>query len=91
MNMNSNIKRGTSINSSVVLLTDIPTDVLIDLRDAVDNAISKAQNEDCDRLLTDIIAAIDAVRDEGYEVWYNGEPIILDLLGVGTDDDEDDY
>ena len=90
MNMNSNIKCGTSINGGMVL-TDMPIEALVALRDVVDDAISKAQNEDCDRLLTDIVATIDAARDEGYEVWYNGEPIILDLLGVGTDDDENDY
>ena len=84
----NNIKYGSSNNGGMVL-TDMPIDALIALRDAVDDAISKAQNEDCDRLLTDIIAAIDAARDVGYEVWYDGEPIDLGLLGVGIDEDKD--
>jgi hypothetical protein len=88
MNMNSNIKCGTSINGGVVL-TDMPIKALVALRDAVDDAIRNARKDDSDRLLTDIISAIDAANDEGYMVNLNGKPICPDLLTVDYDEDND--
>ena len=87
MNMNSNIKCGTSINGMV--LTDMPIKALVALRDAVDDAIRNARKDDSDRLLTDIISAIDAANDEGYLVNLNGKPICPDLLTVDYDEDND--
>lgn len=88
MNMNSNIKCGTSINGGMVL-TDMPIKTLVALRDAVDDAIRNSRKADSDRLLTDIISAIDAANDEGYMVNLNGKPICPDLLSVDYDEDED--
>ena len=88
MNMNSNIKCGTSINGGVVL-TDMPIKALVALRDAVDDAIRNSRKDDSDRLLTDIISAIDAANDEGYMVNLNGKPICPDLLTVDYDEDND--
>lgn len=88
MNMNSNIKCGTSINGGVVL-TDMPIKALVALRDAVDDAIRNSRKADSDRLLTDIISAIDAANDEGYIVNLNGKPLCPDLLTVDYDEDED--
>jgi len=86
--MNSNIKCGTSINGGMVL-TDMPIKALVALRDAVDDAIRNSRKADSDRLLTDIISAIDAANDEGYMVNLNGKPICPDLLTVDYDEDED--
>lgn len=88
MNMNSNIKCGTSINGGVVL-TDMPIKALVALRDAVDDAIRSSRKDDSDRLLTDIISAIDAANDEGYMVNINGSPLNPDHLTVDYDEDED--
>lgn len=88
MNMNSNIKCGTSINGGVVL-TDMPIKALVALRDAVNDAIRNSRKDDSDRLLTDIISAIDAANDEGYMVNLNGKPICPDLLTVDYDEDND--
>ena len=88
MNMNSNIKCGTSINGGVVL-TDMPIKTLVALRDAVDDAIRNSRKNDSDRLLTDIISSIDAANDEGYMVNLNGKPICPDLLTVDYDEDDD--
>lgn len=88
MNMNSNIKCGTSINGGMVL-TDMPIKTLVALRDAVDDAIRNSRKADSDRLLTDIISAIDAANDEGYMVNLNSKPICPDLLTVDYDEDED--
>lgn len=88
MNMNSNIKCGTSINGGMVL-TDMPIKALVALRDAVDDAIRNSRKADSDRLLTDIISAIDAANDEGYIVNLNGKPICPDLLTVDYDEDQD--
>jgi hypothetical protein len=88
MNMNSNIKYGTSINGGVVL-TDMPIKALVALRDAVDDAIRNSRKNDSDRLLTDIISAIDAANDEGYMVNLNGVPLNPDHLSVDYDEDED--
>lgn len=88
MNMNSNIKYGTSINGGVVL-TDMPIKALVALRDAVDDAIRNSRKGDSDRLLTDIISAIDAANDEGYMVNINGKPLNPDNLSVDYDEDED--
>lgn len=84
----NNIKCGTSINGGMVL-TDMPIKVLIALRDAVDDAIRNSRKDDSDRLLTDIISAIDAANDEGYMVNLNGIPLNPDLLSVDYDEDED--
>jgi len=86
--MNSNIKCGTSINGGMVL-TDMPIKTLVALRDAVDDAIRNSRKADSDRLLTDIISAIDAANEEGYMVNLNGKPICPDLLTVDYDEDED--
>jgi hypothetical protein len=86
--MNSNIKCGTSINGGMVL-TDMPIKTLVALRDAVDDAIHNSRKNDSDRLLTDIISAIDAANDEGYMVNINGHPLNPDLLTVDYDEDED--
>jgi len=86
--MNSNIKCGTSINGGMVL-TDMPIKTLVALRDAVDDAIRNSRKADSDRLLTDIISAIDAANDEGYIVNLNGKPLCPDLLTVDYDEDED--
>lgn len=88
MNMNSNIKRGTSINGGMVL-TDMPIKTLVALRNAVDDAIRNSRKADSDRLLTDIISAIDAANDEGYMVNINGKPLNPDHLSVDYDEDED--
>lgn len=88
MNMNSNIKCGTSINGGMVL-TDMPIKTLVALRDAVDDAIRNSRKADSDRLLTDIISAIDAANDEGYIVNLNGKPLCPDHLTVDYDEDED--
>lgn len=88
MNMNSNIKCGISINGGVVL-TDMPIKTLVALRDAVDDAIRNSRKADSDRLLTDIISAIDAANDEGYMVNINGYPLNPDHLTVDYDEDED--
>ena len=72
MNMNSNIKCGTSINGGVVL-TDMSIETLTALRDAVDDAIQKYWEEEKDKYITDIQSAIDAARDAGYDVFINQE------------------
>ena len=84
----NNIKYGSSNNGDLIL-TDMPIDALIALRDAVDDAIRNSRKDDSDRLLTDIISAIDAANDEGYMVNLNGKPICPDLLTVDYDEDED--
>lgn len=84
----NNIKCGTSINGGVVL-TDMPIKTLVALRDAVDDAIRNSRKADSDRLLTDIISAIDAANDEGYMVNLNGKPICPDFLTVDYDEDND--
>ena len=88
MNMNSNIKCGTYINGGMVL-TDMPIKTLVALREAVDDVIRNSRKDDSDRLLTDIISAIDAANDEGYIVNLNGKPICPDLLTVDYDEDND--
>ena len=96
MNMNSNIKRGTSINGGVVL-TDMPIETLTALRDAVDNAIQKYWEEEKDKYITDIQSAIDAVRDAGYVVFINDrlceDKVNIEICRGSTnyyDDDEDE-
>lgn len=84
----NNIKCGTSINGGMVL-TDMPIKALVALRDAVDDAIRNSRKDDSDRLLTDIISAIDAANDEGYMVNINGRPLNPDHLSVDYDEDED--
>ena len=84
----NNIKCGTSINGGMVL-TDMPIKALVALRDAVDDAIRNSRKDDSDRLLTDIISAIDAANDEGYMVNINGKPLNPDRLSVDYDEDED--
>lgn len=95
MNMNSNIKRGTSINGMV--LTDMPIEVLKAMRDSINDAIRKYQEQEKDKYATDIQAAIDAARDAGYDVfindraWEDYESIELYESDEDEDEDDDDW
>ena len=95
MNMNSNIKCGTSINGGMVL-TDMPIETLKAMRDSIDDAIRKYQEQEKDKYATDIQVAIDAARDAGYDVFINGrawedyESIELYENSEDEDEDEDD-
>lgn len=93
MNMNSNIKCGTSINGGMVL-TDMPIEALKAMRDSIDDAIRKYQKQEKDKYATDILAAIDAARDAGYEIYINGLPYDgeddLELYDGDEDEDEDE-
>lgn len=91
MNMNSNIKCGTSINGGMVL-TDMPIEALKAMRDSIDNAIRKYQEQEKDRYIIDIQSAIDAARDAGYDVFINNELCEdeADIELYCDDEDEDD-
>lgn len=84
----NNIKRGTSISGGMVL-TDMPIEALVALRDAVDDAIRNSSKDNSDRLLTDIISAMDAANVEGYKVSLNSKPINPSHLFVEPDENED--
>ena len=94
MNMNSNIKCGTSINGGMVL-TDMPIEMLKAMRDSIDDAIRKYQEQEKDKYATDIQAAIDAARDAGYDVYINRMPYEdaddIELYEHDDDDDDDDW
>ena len=93
MNMNSNIKCGTSINGGMIL-TDMPIEMLKAMRDSIDDAIRKYQEQEKDKYATDIQAAIDAARDAGYDVYINRMPYEdaddIELYEHDDDDDDDD-
>lgn len=90
MNMNSNIKCGTSINGGVVL-TDMPIDVLKAMRDSIDDAIREYQEQEKDKYATDIQVAIDAARDAGYNVFINGRAWEdYESIELYENDDEDE-
>ena len=94
MNMNSNIKCGTSINGGMVL-TNMPIEALKAMRDSIDDAIRKYQEQEKDKYATDILAAIDAARDAGYDVYINRLPYEdeddIELYEHDDDDDDDDW
>jgi len=90
--MNSNIKCGTSINGGMVL-TDMPIEALKAMRDSIDDAIRNYQEQEKDKYITDIVAAIDAARDAGYDVFINDrawEDYESIELYENDDDDEDE-
>lgn len=92
MNMNSNIKCSTSINGGMVL-TDMPIEMLKAMRDSIDDAIRNYQEQEKDKYITDIVAAIDAARDAGYDVFINNrawEDYESIELYENDDDDEDE-
>lgn len=93
MNMNSNIKCGTSINGGMVL-TDMPIEALKAMRDSIDDAIRQYQKQEKDKYATDILAAIDAARDAGYDVYINRLPYEdeddIELYEHDDGDDDDD-
>lgn len=92
MNMNSNIKCGVSTNGGLVL-TDMPIEALKAMRDSIDDAIRKYQEQEKDKYITDIVAAIDAARDAGYDVFINCMPYEdaddIELYESDKDEDED--
>ena len=92
MNMNSNIKCGTSINGGMVL-TDMPIEALKAMRDSIDDAIHKYQEQEKDKYATDIQAAIDAARDAGYDVYINRlsyeDADGIELYELDGDEDDD--
>lgn len=87
--MKQNIKTGNSTNGMVI--TDMPLDALIALRDAVDDAIQKAREEDCDKYAINIMDAMFEAREAGYRIYdSNGYEIDPDGLIVAYDEDEDE-
>lgn len=65
----NNIKCGISDNGMV--LTDMPIEMLVAMRDSIDEAIRQYHEDEKDKYITDIQAAIDAARDAGYDVFIN--------------------
>ena len=87
--MKQTIKTGNSTNGMVI--TDMPLDALIALRDAVEDAIQKAREEDCDKYAINIMDAMFEAREAGYRIYdSNGYEIDPEGLEVVYDDDEDD-
>lgn len=88
----NNIKCGISNNGMV--LTDMPIEMLKAMRDSIDEAIKQYQDDEKDKYITDIQAAIDAARDAGYEVYINGDECDdeadIDLYNEDDDEDEDE-
>ena len=86
--MKHTIKTGNSTNGMVI--TDMPLDALIAMRDAVDDAIQKARKEDCDKYAINIIDAMLEAREAGYHI-YDGDGYEIDPEGLEVvyDDDED--
>ena len=87
--MKNNMKCGISNNGMV--LTDMPIEMLKAMRDSIDEAIKQYQDNEKDKYITDIQAAIDAARDAGYEVYINGEECDeeADIYFHNEDEDED--
>lgn len=87
--MKQTIKTGNSTNGMVI--TDMPLDALIALRDAVDDAIQKAREEDCDKYAINIMDAMFEAREAGYRI-YDGDGYEIDPEGLEVvyDDDEDE-
>lgn len=87
----NNIKCGTSINGGMVL-TDMPIEMLKAMRDSINDAIRKYEENEKDKYITDIQAAIDAARDAGYEVYINGDECDdeADIELYDEDEDEED-
>ena len=87
--MKQTIKTGNSTNGMVI--TDMPLDALIALREAVDDAIQKAREEDCDKYAINIIDAMLEAREAGYHI-YDGDGYEIDPEGLEVvyDDDEDE-
>jgi len=94
MNMNSNIKCGTSINGGMVL-TDMPIEVLKAMRDSIDDAIQQYQKQEKDKYITDIQSAIDAARDAGYDVVINNglceDEADIKIFCSDDEDEDNDY
>ena len=86
--MKHTIKTGNSTNGMVI--TDMPLDALIAMRDAVDDAIQKTRKEDCDKYAINIIDAMLEAREAGYHI-YDGDGYEIDPEGLEVvyDDDED--
>lgn len=85
------MKCGISYNGMV--LTDMPIDALKAMRDSIDEAILEYRENEKDKYITDIQAAIDAARDAGYDVHINGygcyDEADIVLYYEGGDEDED--
>ena len=69
--MKQTIKCGISNNGMV--LTDMPIEMLMAMRDSIDEAIKQYQDNEKGKYITNIQAAIDAAREAGYEVFINEE------------------
>ena len=86
--MKNNIKCGISDNGMV--LTDMPIEMLVAMRDSIDEAIRQYHENEKDEYITGIQAAIDAARDAGYEVFINSEICEdgADITLYGEDDED---
>lgn len=86
--MKQTIKCGISNNGMV--LTDMPIEMLVAMRDSIDEAIRQYHENEKDKYITDIQAAIDAARDAGYEVYINGSDCDDEADIILYDEDDED-
>lgn len=78
------------ISGSGMVLTDMPIEMLVAMRDSIDEAIRQYHEDEKDEYITDIQAAIDAARDAGYEVHINGSDCDDEAdITLYDEDDED--
>lgn len=88
--MKHNIKYGISDNGMV--LTDMPIEMLVAMRDSIDEAIRQYRENEKDKYITDIQSAIDAARDAGYEVYINGDECDDDAdIALHNEDEDEDW
>lgn len=86
--MGHTIKTGSTINGMII--TDMPLEALITLRESIDDAIRNAHEKHCADHTNAIIDAMMAARDEGYHIYDgDGYEIAPEGLEVVYDDDDD--
>lgn len=71
-----NIKCGSCCNG--IVLTDMPIEQLIAMRDSINAIISDAKDD----YVVKIQSAIDEARDAGFEVYINGYPCESDEVDI---------
>lgn len=70
--MKETIKVGINEQGNGMVLTNMPLEQLVALRDAVNDAIENTRNDRAEDLQNDIVEAIRAAIDEGYTVRVGG-------------------
>ncbi|MBO7691398.1 MAG: hypothetical protein J6T10_02035 [Methanobrevibacter sp.] len=90
-------KINCGVSSNGIVLTDLPIEILREMRNAIDDAIkadAEAKRREraarANELEADLMELLDKIADEGYDTYIDGDYVSTDAEVSVCDEDEDE-